>query len=121
MRCVGIFFGNDPDQTVDHGECECGKADDGQGKELMLGACYVIADDGNDERYGKGDGAVDAACGIEIIDAYVIGKEVGIPCGKTGSEELIDGVCHHDKDDKTNDQQIGILHEHRQKYANASR
>ena len=88
--CVGVFLRQKKDETVDDGERKCNKTNDRQHEELVLGACHLIADRGNDESNEEGDEAVDAARGIKIVYANVLGKEICVPCGISGGKERVD-------------------------------
>ncbi len=78
----------------------------------MRSILQTVTDCRNDERDGEGNGAVDTACGIEIIHADMIGKKIGVPCGKSGCKKLIDGVCDDDKGNKPNQKRAGVFDQH---------
>ena len=80
--CVRKFFRNQPDQTVDNGERKRDESDGDEHCGFLSRSFERVTDGGNDERDSKRDGAVDAACGIEIVYADVIRQEVCVPCGK---------------------------------------
>lgn len=80
LGCVGEFLRNKPDRTVDDGESERDESDGDEHGELLRRAGKRVSDRGNGERDRKGDGAVYAACGVEIVHAHVIGQKVCVPC-----------------------------------------
>lgn len=112
--CVWKFFWNEPDYAVDHSKGKCGESNNRQNEKFMLGSRDFVADDGNDQRDCKGDGTVDTAGGIKIVDAHMIGQEVCVPGGKTGGKQLVDRACRDHENDKTNEQRVRIFHDHRQ-------
>ena len=112
--CVGVFLRQKKDETVYDGECKCDKTNDRQHEKLVLGACHLIADRGNDEGDKEGDEAVDTARSIKIVYANMLGKEVCMPCGITGGKERVDGAIQNGQRYEAEDQHLGILNEHRQ-------
>ena len=112
FRGVRKFLWNQPDCAIHDGKRECDESDGDEHGSFLRGIFQAIADCGNGKRNGKGDGAVDAACGIEIIHADVIGQEICIPCRKAGSEKLVDGVCDDNQNDKSKQKRFRILDQH---------
>lgn len=112
--CVRIFLRQKKDKTVYDRERKCDKTNDRQHEKLVLGACHLIADRGNDEGDKEGDEAVDTARSIKIVYANMLGKEVCVPCGITGGKERVDGAIQNGQCYEAEDQHLGILNEHRQ-------
>ena len=110
---VGEFLWHEPNDTVHDGKRECDKTDGDQHGELLGRTRKRVADRGHDERDGEGDGGVDAARGVEIVHAHVIGQEVGVPCRKAGGKKLVNGVGNDDQHDEPNEQRGLILDDHR--------
>ena len=112
-RCLRVreFLGDEPDDAVNDGEGERDITNDRQHRELVGRARERVTDGGNDECEDIRKCAVDATCGIEIVYAHVVGQEVRVPCGKAGSEELVDGVCRDDEHDEPDEHLVGILDE----------
>ena len=115
---VGEFLRNEPDRAVDDGEGERDESDGDEHGKLLRCAGERVADRGNGERDRKGDGAVYAACGVEIVHAHVIGQEVCVPCRKAGGEKLVYGVCNYDQNNEPEQKLVGVGDDHR-KHGNA--
>ena len=111
---VRKFLGNKPDHAVNDGKRERDESDGDEHGELLRRTRKRIADRGNDERDGEGDGGVYAARGVEVVHAHVVGQEVGVPCGEAGGEQLVDGIRGDDQNDEPKQKHIGIGDEHRQ-------
>ena len=109
---VGKFLRNQPDQAVDDGKREGNESDGNEHGLFLRGILQAVTDGGNRERDGKRDGAVDAACGIEIVYTNVIRQEVCIPGGKAGSKKLVDGVCNDDENDEPEQERFGVFDQH---------
>ena len=110
--CIGEFLRNQPDHAVYDCKSEGDESDGDEHRSFLRGVFQTIADCGNCERNGKRDGAVDTACGIEIIYANVIRKKICVPGGKSGSEKLVDGVCDDDQNDEPKQKRFGIFNQH---------
>ena len=113
FRGVRKFLWNQPDRAIYDGKRKGDEADGDEHGSFLRCIFQAIADCGNGKRNREGDGTVDAAGGIEIIHADVIGQKICIPCGKAGSEKLIDCVCYDDKDDESKQKRLWILDQHR--------
>ncbi len=76
---VREFLRDKKDKAVNSGERIRDKTNDRQHQKLVLSACHLIADGGNDERDEKREKAIDTARRVEIVDAHVFGQEVCMP------------------------------------------
>ena len=114
--CGGVrkFLRNEPDQTVDHRKEERDISNGCQHEKLVRCTHELVADEGNDERDGERDGAVDAAGRGEVVHAHVIRQEVCVPCGKAGSEKLVDGACCDGQDNEADQQRCRVFHNSRE-------
>ena len=112
FRGVRKFLWNQPNRAIHDGKRESDESDGDEHGSFLRSIFQAVSDCGNGKCDGEGDGAVDAACGIEIIHADVVGQEIRIPCGKAGGEKLIDGVCHDDQNDKSEQKRFRILDQH---------
>lgn len=111
---VRVFLRNEPDQTVDHRKEERDVSNGCQHEKLVRCAHELVADEGNDERDGKRNGAVNTAgCG-EVVHAHVIRQEVCVPCGEAGTEKLVDGACRDGEDNEADQQRRRIFHHRRE-------
>ena len=100
--------------TVDDRKRKGDESDDDEHGELMLRSRERVSDCGYDQRDGERNGAVDTACGVEIVNAHVVGQEICVPCGKSRGEELVDRVRNDDQNDEPKQKHIGVCDDHRQ-------
>lgn len=108
---VWIFLGNEPNEAIDHSECKRDIADKRQHEKLVGGIAQAITDKGHEKRDGEGDGAIDTAGCIEIVDAHVIGQEVRVPRGKTRGKKLVDAACRKGQHDKADNEELMVMNE----------
>lgn len=111
-RCIGEFLWNQPDRAVHDRKREGDESDGDEHGPLLRRALEAVTDGGNGKRNGKGDGAVDAACGVKIIHTDVIGQEIGVPGRKAGGKKLVYGVGDDDENDEPKQKCLGVLDEH---------
>lgn len=113
--CVRKFSRDEPDDTVHDGERKRDISDGDQHRFFLGGVLERVADGGNHEREDISKRAVDTACGVEIVHAYVIGQEVCVPGGKARGEELVDRACGDGQYDEPDEHLIFVGHERREK------
>lgn len=106
--CIGKFLRDEPNEAVKDGERKRDISDGDQHRLLLRCILERITDGGNDEREDICKGAIDAACGIEIVHAHVFGQKIGIPCGKARGEKLVDGTARDDEHDEPNEHLIWV-------------
>ena len=111
---VREFLRDEPDDAVDDRKREGDESDDDEHGKLVLRSRKRVSDCGYDQRDGERDGAVDTACGVEIVNAHVIGQEVCVPSGESRAEELVDRVRDDDQNDEPEQKHIGVRDDHRQ-------
>ena len=97
---VGEFLRDEKDEAIRNGERVSGETNDRQHEKLVLGALHLIGNCRDDKRDEEGEKAIDAAGGVELVNANVFGQEIGVPCRITRAEKLVD---RGGKDDPPNE------------------